>query len=290
MNILVKVMRKLHIVIVRKLSMGKKISRLRREADVTIKALANVFNAVIKNKCSYEEKDRIEKIETLRNRLNSSSIKISLIDYGAGSPDSNLTAKEMYKGRPAIRSVREICRLGSKPYREAFLLFKLVREFRPSVCLELGTALGISSAYQTAALELNRCGRITTLEGAESLASLAKENFERLGFKRIDVVVGRFQDTLQDVLRKNADIDYVFIDGHHDENATLSYFRKISPYLSDGAILVFDDIHWSGGMERAWDDIRKNKNLKVSVDFLNMGICVFTKLAVEKVKYFKITI
>lgn len=290
MNIIAKVIHKLHIVIVRQLSIRKEMSRLRREADVSIRALVNVFDAVVRNRYSDEEKKWIEKIEALRNRLNASASEISLIDYGAGSSDSNLTAEQMYKGRQVIKSIGEICRSSSRPYKDAFLLFKLVREFRPSVCLELGTALGISTAYQTAALELNRCGRITTLEGAQSLAQLAKGHFEGLGLKRVNVVAGRFQDTLQDVLQKNADIDYVFIDGHHDENATFSYFKQILQYLSDGAILVFDDIHWSDGMERAWDDIRNDKNLKVSVDFLGLGICIFTKTAVEEVKYFKITV
>jgi len=290
MNIFAKVIHKLHIVIVRKLSMIKEMSRLRREADVAIRTLANVFDAVIRNRYSYEEEKWIEKIEALRNRLNASASEISFIDYGARSSDTNLTTEQMHKGCPVIKSIGEICRSASKPYKDAFLLFKLIREFRPSVCLELGTALGISAAYQTAALELNRCGRITTLEGSESLASLAKGNLESLGLERVNVVVGRFQDTLQDVLQKNADIDYVFIDGHHDENATFSYFKQTLPYLSDDAILIFDDIHWSGGMEQAWDDIRNDKNLKVSIDFLGLGICIFTKTAVEEVKYFKITV
>ena len=78
-------------------------------------------------------------------------------------------------------------------------------------------------------------------------------------------------------LKKNKGIDFIFIDGHHDKKATLSYFRQILPYLSDGAILVFDDIYWSSGMEKAWNTIRKDPNLKISVDFLNIGICIFTK-------------
>ena len=70
-------------------------------------------------------------------------------------------------------------------------------------------------------------------------------------------------------------VDFVFIDGHHDENATLSYFRQILPFLSDNAILAFDDIHWSCGMERAWNKIRKDRNLKMALDFFNVGICIF---------------
>lgn len=285
-----RVIRKLYLVTVGKFIANKEISRLHSEEDVVLKSLANVLDAVVENRYSGEEKDWIERIETLRDKLNTSLTEISITDYGAGSAGLNLTADEMYQGRVVVRSIGEVCRSASKPHKWAFLLFKLIREFHTSVCLELGTALGISTAYQAAALELNNHGRVVTLEGAKSLALLARKNFEKLGLGRVDVVVGRFQDTLQDVLRENAPFDFVFIDGHHDGNATLTYFRQILPYLSDGAILVFDDINWSRGMKRAWNTIQGERHLKASVDLLSVGMCIFAESAVERMKYFKIAI
>ena len=116
MSILSRVIRKLHIATVRKLTTRTEIS------------------------CIHSE------IEMLRNELSTSSIEISITDYGAGSLDLNLTAEEMYQGRVVVRTIGEVCQNYSKTYKLAFLLFKLVREFRPSVCLELGAALGMSAA------------------------------------------------------------------------------------------------------------------------------------------------
>lgn len=171
-----------------------------------------------------------------------------------------------------------------------FFLFKLIREFKPSLCLELGTACGFSAAYQATALELNCKGKIITMEGSESLSLLAKNNFESLNLKRIEVITGRFQDTLNNTLRKNQSLDFVFIDGHHDKNATLNYFKQIMPNLNDNSIIIFDDISWSSGMKEAWKIIRTNKNLKVSIDLYKIGICIFSKQLVEKTKYYKISI
>jgi hypothetical protein len=170
----------------------KGISQLYRQNSILSDSLANVFDAVLKNHISAEEKEWIEKIEFLRKQLLGSSTEISVMDYGAGLPTSIRTPEEMYQGRKLKTTIREICRIGSVPRKRAFLLFKLVREFRPSTCLELGTSLGISTAYQAAALELNEHGEIFTCEGDESLASLAKENFERLGLENVRVRVGRF--------------------------------------------------------------------------------------------------
>ena len=68
---------------------------------------------------------------------------------------------------------------GSKHYFWSLLLFKLIREFKPLNSVELGTCLGISGAYQAAAQKLNKSGRLITLEGAKSLASLAEKNLQK---------------------------------------------------------------------------------------------------------------
>jgi predicted O-methyltransferase YrrM len=268
----------------------KEISHLRTADEEIKRSLGGLLDAQMANRWSSEEQDWIERIESLRNELNTSSRQVVRVDYGAGSPDSRLTAEEMHRGTVVFTTVGEICRVASIRPKWGWLLFRLVRQYRPTVCLELGTALGISTAYQAAALRLNHHGRILTLEGSESSASLARENFGKLGLEGIEVVLGRFQDTLQEVLHQNGTIDYVFIDGHHDELATLSYFREIYPHLAEGAILVLDDISWSSGMQRAWDAIKKDNRLKACVDLMSVGICVFTKSAASEVTCHKIPI
>lgn len=62
--------------------------------------------------------------------------------------------------------------------------------------------------------------------------------------------------------------------GHHDYAPTLAYFHQILPYASDGALLVFDDIHWSPGMAQAWEEIQADSRVEISVDLSAMGLCV----------------
>ena len=250
------------------------ISRLHCEGSASLTHLANAITKVLKNAATPEDKVWIDRIESLRGELNSSTAEISIVDYGAGTPDIDLTDEAKRRGRVVTRVIGDVCRRDSKPYFWSFLLFKLVREFRPLVCLELGTSLGISASYQAAAMKLNQQGKIVTLEGAESLAALAQEHFRTLGIDNTDVVVGRFQDTLRNVLDEHGPVDHVFIDGHHDEKATVAYFRQISSFLSERAVLVFDDISWSDGMRRAWRAIEGDRRVKVSVDLRTVGICV----------------
>ncbi len=204
--------------------------------------------------------------------MNASSEELEIIDYGAGSGDSKLTEEERYRGRVIRRTVGQVCTLTSRTDRTALLLLRLVREWKPRTCVELGTSLGISACYQAAALKLNGAGNLVTLEGADSVASVAVRNFVSLGLDNVEVVPGRFQDTLSGVLLANPSVDYAFIDGHHDGAATMKYFNALVPALSGAAVVLFDDIRWSDGMQQAWDAIRRHEQVRVSVDLGSMGL------------------
>ena len=265
-----------------KIKAYNKISKLLGKSNGSMNLLAGAIKEFLRNQLTKEEKSWIQKIESLRKNLNSSTDLISIVDFGAGTSELNLTNAEMLHGRVLNRVVGEVCRKASKPYFWSLLLFKLIRKFKPTICLELGTCLGISGSFQAAALELNQEGKFISLEGAESLARIAQQNFSSLGLENVKVVIGKFQDTLDVVLNKYYPIDFAFIDGHHDENATLFYFEKIYPFLSNKAVIVFDDIFWSAGMKRAWKKIMSDDRTKISIDMRNMGIGIFDSEVKEK--------
>ena len=254
--------------------------RLERQEDRILHSLAHAIKASLLRKASNEEAVWVRRIEGLRKELEASTELIPITHYGVGTPGS-----QSDQGQTTMTRLGENCRRTSKEPRWAFLLFKMVRELEPEVCLELGTSFGISAAYQAAALELNGRGRIVTLEGAESKADIARANFVRLGLGRISVTTGRFQDTLDGVLRGLERVDFAFIDGHHDEQATLRYFEQITPFLSRRAVVVIDDTSWSMGMRRVWQALEADDRVKSSVDLRYMGICVMGRESSLKRKF-----
>lgn len=235
--------------------------------------IATATEEVSRNQLAPKEKMWIDKIEAMRDELCKSSEELTMMDYGAVSPRLDLTTEEMYRGRIMRTTVGELCRNSSQAAEWGLLLFKLVRKLRPDVCLELGTCLGISASYLSAALVLNNRGKLITLEGAETLASLAKHNLNNMGLDVATICVGRFQDNLNGILTSHSPINFAFIDGHHNEHATLTYFEQILPYLSLESVLVFDDIYWSEGMARAWNKVQTHRQVYLSVDLGNVGIC-----------------
>jgi len=237
--------------------------------------LATALDASRCREFSDAETSWIVRIEELREKLASSPEPIALQDFGARA-SSNLMPGNP-RSMPLTRTVGEICRSSSITRGWGTLLFQIVRHTRPSVCLELGTSLGISASYLSAACSLNGNGIVMTLEGASSVASLAQKNLASLGLTMAVVIPGRFQDTLESTLTRHHPVDFAFIDGHHDRDATLRYFNQIKPHLSDQAIVVFDDILWSLGMRHAWREIRRNTGSSVTVDLVRMGVLCYDK-------------
>ena len=246
-----RALRKLERVAYRALFPRAELSRMRRASNPRLRQLARAAQATLDHEVEAAEAQQIDTIEALRRELSTST----------------LPADGTY-------SIGELCQAASKSPLWTLLLFEIVRACRPRRCLELGTCLGISAAYQAAALQLNRGGFLVSLEGSEPRARLAQQNLRKLGLDEATVVTGRFQDLLPEVLEEHAPFDYVFLDGHHQEDATIAYFDQIAPCLTPGAIVVLDDIGWSAGMQRAWQAVRARDGVAASIDLFLVGICI----------------
>lgn len=244
-------------------------------------AVADVAGDVI----SGEEHPHVEAIEARRRDLEASEREIRYRDFGAATRDSGQTPEEMYQGVARSRTLGDLCRRTSKPYRSGLLLMKLVEALKPENGLELGTCLGISASYQASAMQINGAGRLISLEGADAVAAVARETVARHGHGRVDIHVGRFQDTLPGVLRDHAPFDYAFIDGHHDGPATVQYFEMLEPVLTDEACVIYDDIRWSDGMLDAWNELRRRGNVEVAVDLVDIGICWLKRGGGEQLQF-----
>lgn len=170
-----------------------------------------------------------------------------------------------------MTTVAEVCGRTSKRPPWTGFLYDIVRAEQPDVILEMGTSVGISGAHLGAALVTNGHGRLITLEGRPDVAAVAERGFTKLGLP-VKVIVGRFGDTLQSALSSHAPIDLMFIDGNHHEKPTIQYFNDALPYLSERALVVFDDIRWSDGMERAWKSLRTHFAVETAVDLREIGL------------------
>ena len=215
-----------------------------------------------------DEERWVAAVESKRAELDASTDTMTMrrSDYTGDPRDHDRTETE---------TVGAISRQGSKSRAAALLLHKLIRELQPERCLELGTCVGISAAYQAAALESNQRGNLVTCDASRDRMAVAERTVADLGLiDRVSYRLGRFQETLGPVTDEIGPIDYAFVDGHHDGAATLDYFERIVPALASHGVVVFDDIRWSEGMFRAWSRISADQRVGLSVDLGAMGLAV----------------
>ncbi len=214
-------------------------------------------------------------IETKRSELLNSEASIPFIEYGAGS---SIGANN------ATRKVSDIAKNSLSGRWQCRILHNLVNYYKAEHILEVGTSLGISTAYLAAG---NPHAKIMTLEGNPDSAKIAKKVFKELDFETIDVRVGEFGVTLQNAVNELDTIDMAFLDGNHRKQATIDYFNLLKSKTSKKSIFVVDDIYWSKGMNEAWNEIIGDDAVAFSIDLFRMGILIFDHTIMPK-QHFKL--
>ena len=69
----------------------------------------------------------------------------------------------------------------------------------------------------------------------------------------------------------------IYFDGNHSKKATLEYFELLLPTITNDSVWIFDDIHWSLDMEKAWEIIQNHPKVTVTIDTFQWGIVFFRK-------------
>ncbi len=203
-------------------------------------------------------------IEHLRDDLLRSEQTIRVNDLGAGSRILDLP----------IRRVSDMAATSLKSQRQAELLFRVARYFDAGTVLELGTSFGISTLYLARGAEN---GRVITIEGCPQTYRIAQHHFEQLRQHNIEPLLGSFKAKLPEVLKREERLDLVFIDGHHLKGPTLDYFEQCLLKAHNDSVFILDDIHWSGGMEAAWEAVKAHERVTVTIDLYHMGLAFLRK-------------
>ena len=202
-------------------------------------------------------------IEQQRMRLLRDEHPIHVTDYGTGSR------------RDAERRVCDLAKHSLEQPRMAQLFFRwlvfLSREAKhPLQIVELGTSLGITTAYLASAHSANR---VTTFEGCPATAKVAADVWRALQLYNISTVEGNINSTLATHLPEQ--VDFAFVDANHTEEATLRYVNMLLSCVQAKSIIVIDDIHYSEEMERAWKALQALPQVTTTMDFFYAGALFF---------------
>lgn len=221
---------------------------------------------VLNNKSHYQPP---QAIEALRKELLRDQSMLEIQDLGAGS---RISASKR-------RTVREVAATAVKPRKFGHFFYRLVKHYQPGVILELGTSLGITTAYLATA---HPAARVITIEGSDAIYHTAQKNFRQLGLQNIEALQGNFDVVLPRVLQSLDRVDMAYIDGNHRYAPTMEYFHQLLRKTHNHSTLIFDDIHWSAEMEEAWNAVKSHPEVYCTVDLFFLGLVFFRKEFKEK--------
>jgi len=156
-----------------------------------------------------------------------------------------------------LAEVERLCRtryifmLG--PQKARFLSEKL-KDSRPSLVVECGTAVGYSGLHIARALRENGKGRLITVEIDSERAREAQRNFVRAGMD--DIVDSRIGDAAAELACIEAEVDFLLLDNSYENYYPC--FRAIEWNLADEALILADNVGvGSYGMQSYLDYVRE---------------------------------
>lgn len=232
-----------------------------------IDVLHSPFVFDLYNTCIAKEKNQKPiyiAIERIRKKARNSTQYITQLDFGANGNN----------GKTVKKTIGYFTQKHAKPKRIAQIIHRIIDKLKPNFSIEFGTSLGFTTLYIASALTDK--AELISIEGAPELASIARNHLKEIPYSaKVRILEGNFDTILPDVLSKTEIVDFAFIDGNHTYEATLNYFNQLLNKATLQTVLIFDDIYWSEGMTKAWEEIKQHPRVNVTIDLFYLGIVFF---------------
>ena len=210
-----------------------------------------------------------KELHEVRKQLLKNSTLIEITDFGAGS--------KIFKDNK--RRICDIAKHGISEKKFSELYFKMVNFCNTAYVVELGTSIGLNTLYLAKA---NSKSKIYTIEGCPALFEFSSQLFKKHNAENITSLKGNFDVVLPELLNNLPRLDFLYIDGNHQYEATKKYFEMAMTKNHEHSVFIFDDINWTEGMQKAWEEIKNHPEVTLSLDLFNVGIIFFRKEQKEK--------
>lgn len=252
----------------------RKTSQRRFLADVSNSVPSNLVDVLMysfDSKVADSERKLGVMIEGFRDEVKSQHREEKVQTFASPHSGVSLTdeAGNVMPGDAVLSENAGFARTGTK-VTEGIQLKRIAEAVAARRILELGTNTGLSGCYF---LSSRYRPFLHSVEGSRQLCQIAESNLEQIS-SNFHVANSFFDDELTLLRNSGEKFDLAFIDGQHEEHATIYYANAIKPLLSTGGAILFDDIFWSEGMYRAWCVARDDKDYAITLELGGRGLCI----------------
>ena len=213
-------------------------------------------------KCFYDSKKQgaYKTLRAYRNKTIQHKKIISITDFRANY--------RVFKSKE--RKVSTVTKNAKITLKKQKLLYRVISYFKPDTILELGTSIGLGTIAMSIA---NPSSKLITMEECPNTSKLAQHYFNEFGLKNIYLKNSTVEDFLK--IKSSIKYDIVFINENHNKEDIINYFNILSDKINNDSILIFDGIYWNIKMTEAWNQIKGNPKVTLSIDTYYWGFIFF---------------
>ena len=215
-------------------------------------------------KCFYDKTSfsAYHNLKVLRNELTHNQDLVKIKHYSEAS--------KVFQSNH--QKISTIVKCEGSSYKKQKQLYRITNYFKPKNVLELGTSVGLGSAAMAIA---SNNSIIKTVEVNKNISDIAKKVFKSYQLKNIQIDTSSFKDFFKKSNYEN--LDLVYLDGTCDKESTIENFNSLLKHSHNESVFIINNIYWSKEMTEAWNIIKKQKEITVSIDTFYWGFLFFRK-------------
>jgi len=198
-------------------------------------------------------------MKEIRTAIHNDNQTIEVEDLGAGSHSSN----------SEMRRVKDIANTALMPMAWQQVLVRMAQCYKPTTVLELGTSLGATSIALSKTLPQSK---IVSVEGSREISVFAQHLAKKHHAENLSIINASFDAFIE---QNTAVYDWVLLDGNHTYEATVRYYQYFVKMAKPGSMLLLDDIYWSEGMTKAWEEVKEDRRSVLTLDLYRWGLVFF---------------
>lgn len=161
------------------------------------------------------------------------------------------------------------------------LLFRIVEFYKPSYILEVGSSLGITTAYLATP---NQNNLLYSIDTNEHLALLAQQTLKQFNLDNVTILTADNYslNTLANYERK-----YGLILFNISPEDSLDIFTTLETLINEESIVVVTGINKNLNNKLSWEKIKEQRTITMSIELFEMGFLFFRKEILKK-QHFKV--
>lgn len=171
-----------------------------------------------------------------------------------------------------LRTAEHLAGTSSVTSRWGTFLYLCAKGFNADTILELGSCIGISTSYLASA---PACLQLISIERSADVAGIAQAHVRQI-LPTAQIINASVDEGLDSALASfTSRLQLYYVDAFHRYEPTLRFFETAIPFLRPGALVIFDDIHWSKEMWDVWLVLRARQGFSHTIDIGRFGLCMW---------------